>query len=88
MTKKDNYIQIRVQPEIKSEFEKICSRMGISPSTAMSIFINATINTKGIPFPVTAKSHNDIEFVSENRADELSKEIMTKYHTAFERLAE
>jgi addiction module RelB/DinJ family antitoxin len=87
MTKKDNYIQIRVQPDIKTEFERICSIMGMSPSTAMSIFINATINTKGIPFPVTAKS-NSIEFVSENRANELSKEIMSKYHSAFERLAE
>jgi addiction module RelB/DinJ family antitoxin len=87
MTKKDNYIQIRVQPNVKIEFERICSIMGMSPSTAMSIFINATINTKGIPFPVTAKSNN-IEFVSENRADELSKEIMSKYHSAFERLAE
>jgi hypothetical protein len=31
---------------------------------------------------------NSIEFVSENRVDELSKEIMSKYHSAFERLVD
>ncbi|MDR0974828.1 MAG: type II toxin-antitoxin system RelB/DinJ family antitoxin [Ruminococcus sp.] len=87
MTKKESYIQIRVQPEVKTEFEKICSIIGISPSTAVSIFINATINTKGIPFPVTAK-HNEIEYVSEERAEKLGRDIMSKYHSAFERLAE
>jgi addiction module RelB/DinJ family antitoxin len=88
MTKKDSYFQIRVKPDVKYEFEKICNNMGISPSTAVSIFINATINKRGIPFPVTAKTDNEIEFVSEERALELGKEIMTKYHNAFERLAE
>jgi addiction module RelB/DinJ family antitoxin len=88
MTKKDTFFQIRVQPEVKTEFEKICSSIGISPSTAMTIFINATINTKGIPFPVTAKPDNDTTFVSKERAEKVGKEIMTKYHSAFERLAE
>jgi DNA-damage-inducible protein J len=88
VTKKDTFFQIRVQPEVKNEFEKICSSIGISPSTAMTIFINATINQNGIPFPVKAKSDNDIEFVSEARATELSKEIMSTYRDAFERLAQ
>jgi DNA-damage-inducible protein J len=88
MTKKDTFLQIRVQPEKKNEFEKICNSMGITTSAALSIFINATINKNGIPFPVTAKPDDDIEFVSAESAEKLSKDIMTKYHNAFERLAQ
>lgn len=43
-------INIRIEPEVKAEAEKIFSELGITVSEAISIFLNKSIMEGGIPF--------------------------------------
>ena len=47
-------VSTRIDETTKQQFDKVCERIGISPSNALSIFIKGVINHNGIPFNVTA----------------------------------
>ena len=47
-------VSTRIDASTKEQFEKVCARMGLSPSSAMSLFIRGVINYNGIPFQITA----------------------------------
>ena len=47
---------IRIEPEKKEEFSKICDSMGLSVSGAINVFINKVLQTRRIPFDITADS--------------------------------
>jgi DNA-damage-inducible protein J len=43
-------IQVRIEPKLKSDVEKILDKMGISASQAISMFYSSIKLNKGIPF--------------------------------------
>ena len=47
-------ISTRIDEETKSQFDKVCEAIGISPSNALSMFIKGVINYNGIPFNAVA----------------------------------
>ena len=47
-------VSTRVDAATKQKFDRICEIIGISNSSALSIFIKSVINNNGIPFAVTA----------------------------------
>lgn len=49
---------IRVNANTKRIFDKVCERIGITPSAAYSIFTNAVAAEQRIPFEVTAAPCN------------------------------
>lgn len=55
---KKNAIYIRVNSDVKLEAEKILSRLGLSMSDAVSLFLNAVIVHRGIPFPIQLPSED------------------------------
>ena len=52
---------VRMDAGIKAQFEELCSQFGMSVNTAMNVFANAVIMTRGIPFEIkaTQKSANE-----------------------------
>lgn len=48
--------QMRINPEIKSEAEKVFSQCGLSFTDAVNLFLQQSINAGGLPFIVTADS--------------------------------
>jgi DNA-damage-inducible protein J len=46
-------INIRIDKETKEQAEQILSRLGIPMTTAVNIFLKATIRERGIPFKVS-----------------------------------
>ena len=46
-------IQVRVEPGIKSEVERILKAIGISTSEAFNLFMRQIIMEKGIPFKLS-----------------------------------
>lgn len=44
---------IRMDEEVKQQFEEVLNTLGLSVSTAITLFAKATIRHRGIPFPVT-----------------------------------
>ena len=73
MSKTDT-IHMRVSPELKTEADSILSRLGISITDAINIFLNQVILRSGLPFDVrlpTAKAETLalIESIENGTAD-------------------
>ena len=53
-------IQVRVEPNIKLEVEKILKAIGLSTSEAINIFMRKIIAEKGIPFSLSIPNEKTI----------------------------
>ncbi|MCL2709043.1 MAG: type II toxin-antitoxin system RelB/DinJ family antitoxin [Defluviitaleaceae bacterium] len=58
-------VNIRIDDEIKNEGERLFREMGLSFSSAVSMFISQAIREKAIPFRVTANKANNLTLASE-----------------------
>ena len=45
-------INVRIDTEVKEKAEKVFSKLGITPTAAISLFYNQVIRTNSIPFIV------------------------------------
>ena len=63
-------INFRIDENIKKEMEKICREMGMSMTTAFTIFATKVTKEKRIPFEITADP-----FYSESNMKHLEKVI-------------
>lgn len=50
-------ICIRIDTDVKKEFETFCDSIGMSMSTAINIFIKKSVGEQRIPFEITAKNN-------------------------------
>ena len=64
-------ITVRMDSTLKDAADKICSEMGLSMSSAITIFIKRLVNDRAIPFKVTAPDH----FYSEENRQHLDAAI-------------
>ena len=66
----DTTVTIRVDEDIKRNFEEFCSDVGINMSVAVNMFIRASLKNKRIPFPIeTSKSLDGLTLIRKMRAD-------------------
>ncbi len=49
---KTAYLSVRLEPDVKTEAEEILSRLGLSTSEAITIFLKQVALHKGVPFPL------------------------------------
>ena len=47
---------IRVDSNLKYEFDSLCEQFGMSASTAVNVFINAVVRAREIPFSIKVDS--------------------------------
>ena len=47
-------VNIRMDAELKKEFEEFCSNVGMNMTTALTIFARRTVRENRIPFEVSA----------------------------------
>ncbi len=45
---------VRLDTNLKKEFDKLCQQLGMSANTAVNIFINEMVRSRSIPFIVSA----------------------------------
>lgn len=45
---------VRVDNNIKMQFDSLCEQFGMSANAAINVFINAVVRTRSIPFTVRA----------------------------------
>ena len=45
---------VRMDAQLKQNFDALCSRMGMSVNAAINIFANAVVKTRSIPFNISA----------------------------------
>lgn len=55
----DTMVRARVDPELKTETERIFSELGISTTDAIRMFLAQVRLRRGLPFPVGLPSGND-----------------------------
>lgn len=84
--KLDGSITIRIDNNIKEEFEKICHDMGLSISSAISAFVTKVVNSKSIPFNLTTQKTkrklgiaNGKYNIDYNEFDKLDEEIINMF---------
>ena len=69
---KTGTFQMRINPAVKDEMEKICADCGMTMTDAINIFLQQTINARGLPFIVTCDTR---EALRQQAIDRLLSEI-------------
>lgn len=44
---------VRLDANMKKQFDTLCQEFGMSSNTAINIFVNQVVRSRSIPFPVT-----------------------------------
>ena len=58
---KTEFIRARVEPELKTQAEEIFSKLGLSPTDAITLFYVQVILHNGLPFAVRIPNNETIE---------------------------
>ena len=53
-------VTVRIDSELKSQFDKLCKQFGMSANTAFNVFVSAVVMQKKIPFEVQAPQQSDL----------------------------
>ena len=84
--KKTEIVHTRISPETKAECDYIFSKLGITTSYAITMFLNQVSLRKGIPFEVVLPAKEDLVEFAENvssvdagKPSEKAKQIMKLY---------
>ena len=72
---------VRVDNNIKRQFDALCEQFGMSVNAAVNVFINAVVRTRSIPFEISAKEGQT------GKLDEINEEIRKARQERKERLA-
>ena len=61
-------INIRIDEDLKTKFNKFCEEVGMSMSTAFCMFAKDTVKNQSLPFSITTKRRNDPFWNEKNQA--------------------
>jgi len=71
-------ITVRIDSEMKSQFDELCNQFGMSANTAFNIFVNAVVRSRSIPFTIRgsiAEQPSALElFMKQRKVAETSNE--------------
>ena len=83
---KSAIVHTRISPEVKKQCDDIFTRLGITTSYAITLFLNQVTLRKGIPFEVALPEKEDLVAFAENvssvdsaKPSEKAKAIMKLY---------
>ena len=82
----DTNMTFRIDSEVKSQMSAICSRLGMTTSTAFNIFANAFVRAKGMPFAVTITDEPTKPSREKMLAD--TDRLLAEFASDYKRLAE
>ena len=66
-------VTVRIDSDLKIQFDALCEQFGMSANTAFNIFVKAVIRSRSIPFAIKSPSALDL-FMQQRSVAELSKE--------------
>lgn len=66
-------VNVRINNDIKTNAENVFKRLGITPTTAITLFYNQVIRTNSIPFELKADVPNDATKKAINELDDMKK---------------
>lgn len=71
---KTEFIRARVEPELKTQAEEIFTKLGLSPTDAITLFYVQVILHDGLPFAVRIPNKETIEAMRQAETGEGLKE--------------
>ena len=81
-------INIRIDSELKQQFENFCNDMGMTMTTAFNIFAKKTVREYRIPFEIGAEMPNAETLEAIKEVQELKKNPNKKTYGSFAELLE
>jgi len=51
-------ISIRIDENLKKQFDKLCDELGITMSSLINVFIKKTVREQGLPFALSISDYN------------------------------
>ena len=71
-------VTVRIDSEMKSQFDELCEQFGMSANTAFNIFVKAVVRSRSIPFTIKGNKPEQPSaldlFLQQRRAAESSQE--------------
>lgn len=50
---------VRLDSQVKSQFDSLCEQFGMSTNTAINIFVKAVVRSQSIPFAINVKDEKE-----------------------------
>ena len=66
-------VNVRINNDVKANAENVFKRLGITPTTAITLFYNQVIRTNSIPFELKVDVPNDITKKAISELDDMKK---------------
>lgn len=79
-------INIRMDSDLKKQFEDFCADMGMSMTTAFNIYAKKAVREYRIPFEIGAEIPNAETRLAIKEVEELKKNPNKKTYSSFEEL--
>ena len=70
---KSSNLNIRIDPEVKEQAERLFSQFGITITDAVNIFLHQSINYGGIPFELKTEKPNAVTLAAMKESKEIAK---------------
>ena len=67
-------VTVRMDSEMKTQFDALCEQFGMSANTAFNIFVKAVIRSRSIPFAIKGSPSASDLFMQQRSTAELSQE--------------
>ena len=65
---------IRIDADLKAEFDKLCEEFGMSANTAFNIYVKTVVRQRRIPFQIEATGNDNINTKGWNAVLQLGKQ--------------
>lgn len=67
-------VTVRLDTDMKAQFDSLCEQFGMSANTAFNIFVKAVVRSRSIPFTIKGTPSAQELFMQQRRAAEASEE--------------
>ena len=64
---------IRMDSDLKAQFDALCNEFGMSTNTAFNIFARTVVRKRRIPFPIEAPAKDDVVNMGNAAFDEMRR---------------
>lgn len=82
-------VNFRIDEDVKKEMEEVCSKMGLTMTAALNLFINKVTMERRIPFEITAEpdsfyTESNIRYLEKKMADYKAGRLKLSEHDLLE----
>ena len=81
-------INIRMDSDLKKQFDLLCSELGLTMTTAFIVFARTMVRQQRIPFDITLENPNSTTITAMKEAERLIANPNAKRYSCFTKLLE